>query len=85
MHSFNRDFYGYEMRAIVLGYIRPELNYSSRGKRSLHDSGMIFSEEKTTEGLINDIDTDKRVALRSLERPGYQRYAQDSHFNKPAE
>lgn len=33
MHSFSRDFYGYEMRAIVLGYIRPELNYTSRGKR----------------------------------------------------
>jgi len=46
---------------------------------------MTFSEEKSTEGLINDIDTDKRVALRSLERPGYQRYAKDSHFNKPGE
>jgi len=33
MHSFNKDFYGYEMRATVLGYIRPELNYTSRGKR----------------------------------------------------
>jgi len=51
----------------------------------VHDSEMTFSEEKSTEGLINDIDTDKRVALRSLERPGYQRYAKDSHFNKPGE
>lgn len=33
MHPFKRDFYGYEMRAIVLGYIRPELNYTSRGER----------------------------------------------------
>jgi len=48
----------------------------------VHESRNIFSEEKVTEGLINDIDTDKRVALRSLERPGYQRYAKDSHFNK---
>ncbi|KAF5363848.1 hypothetical protein D9756_000840 [Leucocoprinus leucothites] len=62
MHSFQRDFYGYEMRAIVLGYIRPELNYTSR------------------EALIDDIDTDKRVALRCLERPGYQKYATDDHF-----
>jgi len=31
MHAFQSDFYGYEMRAIVLGYIRPELDYISRG------------------------------------------------------
>ncbi|KAJ3515438.1 hypothetical protein NMY22_g14452 [Coprinellus aureogranulatus] len=30
MHDFDKDFYGYEMRAIVLGYIRPELDYVSR-------------------------------------------------------
>ncbi|KXN87896.1 Riboflavin kinase [Leucoagaricus sp. SymC.cos] len=64
MHPFKSDFYGYEMRAIVLGYIRPELNYTSRGK----------------EALIDDIETDKRVALRCLERPGYQKYAKDDHF-----
>ena len=31
MHAFPSDFYGHEMRAIVLGYIRPELDYISRG------------------------------------------------------
>jgi len=31
MHLFNSDFYGHEMKAIVLGYIRPELDYTSRG------------------------------------------------------
>jgi len=31
MHEFDKDFYGFEMRAIVLGYIRPELDYTSRG------------------------------------------------------
>ena len=31
IHTFPRDFYGYEMRAVVLGYIRPELDYVSRG------------------------------------------------------
>jgi riboflavin kinase len=31
MHDFEKDFYGYEMRAVVLGYIRPELDYVSRG------------------------------------------------------
>lgn len=30
MHEFDKDFYGFEMRAVVLGYIRPELDYTSR-------------------------------------------------------
>ncbi|KIJ20085.1 hypothetical protein PAXINDRAFT_107796 [Paxillus involutus ATCC 200175] len=30
MHEFNSDFYGYDMKALVLGYIRPELDYISR-------------------------------------------------------
>jgi len=30
LHNFQSDFYGYEMRALVLGYIRPELDYISR-------------------------------------------------------
>ncbi|KIY45841.1 Flavokinase-domain-containing protein [Fistulina hepatica ATCC 64428] len=30
IHEFSSDFYGYELRAIVLGYIRPELDYTSR-------------------------------------------------------
>jgi len=65
MHPFNADFYGHEMKAVVLGYIRPELDYTSR------------------EGLIEDIETDKRVALKSLMRPAYQKFAQDEHFVTP--
>lgn len=34
MHEFKSDFYGHNMRAIVLGYIRPELDYTSRGECS---------------------------------------------------
>ncbi|KAF8803851.1 riboflavin kinase [Phlegmacium glaucopus] len=30
LHNFQSDFYGFEMRALVLGYIRPELDYISR-------------------------------------------------------
>jgi riboflavin kinase len=63
MHAFQSDFYGYEMRAIVLGYIRPELDYISR------------------ETLIADIEVDKQVALNCLQRPAYQKYAKDPHFN----
>ncbi|KAF8076142.1 riboflavin kinase [Lyophyllum atratum] len=47
---------------VVLGYIRPELDYTSR------------------EALIDDINTDKRVALNSLNRPEYQKFARDAHF-----
>ncbi|KAG6378910.1 riboflavin kinase [Boletus reticuloceps] len=32
MHNFHADFYGYELKTLVLGYIRPELDYISRGK-----------------------------------------------------
>lgn len=32
MHNFTSDFYGFEMKAVVLGYIRPELDYVSRGE-----------------------------------------------------
>jgi len=63
IHEFRSDFYEYEMKALVLGYIRPELDYTSK------------------EALIEDIETDKRVALNSLKRPGYQKYATDSRFS----
>ncbi|KAF9088186.1 riboflavin kinase [Mortierella sp. AD031] len=29
MHNFHRDFYGDELRVVVLGYIRPELDYTT--------------------------------------------------------
>lgn len=36
-----------------------------------------------SEGLIEDIETDKRVALKSLMRPAYQKFAQDKYFVTP--
>ncbi|KAI9466789.1 riboflavin kinase [Lactarius psammicola] len=59
MHEFKSDFYGYDMQAVVLGYIRPELDYTSR------------------EALIEDINTDKRVALKSLSREAYMKFGVD--------
>ncbi len=35
MHPFTHDFYGHEMSVLVLGYIRPELDYVSKGTSSL--------------------------------------------------
>ncbi|KAI0722974.1 riboflavin kinase [Earliella scabrosa] len=63
MHDFTNDFYGHYMKVMVLGYIRPELDYVSR------------------EALIEDIDTDKRVALKSLDRAGYKRFQSDPFFD----
>jgi hypothetical protein len=31
MREFPSDFYGHDMKVVVLGYIRPELDYVSRG------------------------------------------------------
>lgn len=31
MHEFPTDFYGHYLDVVVLGYIRPELDYISRG------------------------------------------------------
>ena len=31
MHDFGGDFYGHQLKVMVLGYIRPELDYVSRG------------------------------------------------------
>ena len=31
MKVFEKDFYGHEMKVIVLGYIRDELNYTTKG------------------------------------------------------
>ena len=35
MHPFKHDFYGHEMSVLVLGYIRPELDYVSKGGSGL--------------------------------------------------
>ena len=35
MHHYKSDFYGSRIRVAVLGYIRPELNYISKGNGDL--------------------------------------------------
>lgn len=30
LHNFEKDFYGSEMRILILGYVRPELDYVDR-------------------------------------------------------
>ena len=107
MHPFDAEFYGHEMRAVVLGYIRPELDYTSRGTYQRwfpnHDTFLTRPPSPSllpfrfiippaahpivpcvsifSEGLIEDIETDKRVALKSLMRPAYQKFSHDEHFD----
>lgn len=82
MHEFQTDFYGREMRAVVLGYIRPELDYISRGK--LESPLLNLDQHSLSEALIEDIETDKKVALNCLQRPGYQKYANEAVFQQPS-
>lgn len=35
MHEYEHDFYGKTMRVVVLGYLRPELDYTSIGSLSM--------------------------------------------------
>lgn len=35
IHPFAHDFYGHDMSVLVLGYIRPELDYVSKGSSAL--------------------------------------------------
>ena len=63
LHDFGSDdFYGKELRIVMLGFIRPEYNYTS------------------LESLIDDIETDKSVARRSVERPAYRKFTEDPFF-----
>lgn len=43
MHPFSTDFYGLQIRVIVLGYIRPEYNYTSLGEFQSHMSHSAYS------------------------------------------
>lgn len=82
MHPFSTDFYGLQIRVIVLGYIRPEYNYTSLGEYPssvppspresqcaetvLLGATMLFYSITFKDALKDDIDMDKRVALNSV-------------------
>ena len=78
MHEFKHDFYGIEVKAVVLGYIRPELDFTSRG--GIFAPFCFILPYPFAEALIEDIEMDKRVAINSLDRPEYRQYASDPHF-----
>lgn len=55
--KFNQDFYGAKIHFNVLGYVRPELNYT------------------TKEALIEDINTDIKDSLATLEKQEYSKFS----------
>lgn len=63
------------MTVLVLGYIRPELDYVSKGELW----AVISCEKKLIplDALVQDIQTDVKVALNSLARPEYAKLALD--------
>jgi riboflavin kinase len=75
MCTFDEDFYGHEMRVIVLGYIRPEYNYTSKGSRTCQ------KKKLTVEALIEDIKMDMKVASESLKRVDYSAYKTADFWN----
>jgi len=81
MHEFPDDFYGHHMKVLVLGYVRPQLDYTSRGtwKHALLPASRHHSHVEP-EALIEDIEMDKKVALTSMARPAYQTYTSHSFF-----
>lgn len=74
MHPYPADFYGHDMRVVVLGYIRPEQTYESMGA--------LRCVRADADALMADIDTDKRVGLASLQRPAYTKYKADPVFSQ---
>jgi hypothetical protein len=42
MHDYQSDFYGHPLKALVLGYIRPELDYTSRGTSHMYKIALFL-------------------------------------------
>jgi riboflavin kinase len=81
MHDFKSDFYGHDMQAVILGYIRPELDYTSKGSSFVLIVKTMLLTSCRAEALIEDINTDKRVALNSLSRDAYMKFGVDPNLN----
>lgn len=74
MHKFQNNFYGSGIKYNVLGYIRPELNYTTKGtyfSQFLLDFPFLLTP---TEALIEDINLDIRIALDILAKESYKSY-----------
>lgn len=73
IHKFANNFYGARIKFCILGYIRPELNYTTKGMYYHFDSSVSILIQ--LEALIADINKDIESAKEALERETYQSYA----------
>lgn len=80
MHQFPTNFYGNTMAVMVLGYIRPELDYISKGTPLPRYPLFPTHRSPYLEALIADINTDVKVALNCLQREAYVAFANDEYF-----
>lgn len=76
------------MKIVILGFVRPEYNYTSLGAvdilYNMFDSGTIVTDVfLCIDALIDDIETDKKASLASLDRDAYQAFKSDAFFNEP--
>ena len=78
LDDFPHDFYGHHLRIAILGFIRPEYNYTSMGALN-----RAWARTDRADALIRDIETDKSVARASLDRPAYAAFAHDPFFSRP--
>ncbi|GAA5992111.1 hypothetical protein JCM10908_001771 [Rhodotorula pacifica] len=68
LHEYPGDFYGKELRVVVLGFVRPEYNYASM-------DALIKDINHDKLVALNSVSSD---------RPVYAAYAQDPFFTKPS-
>jgi Riboflavin kinase len=67
MKAYDHDFYGEEMRVIVLGYIRPEYNYVSRGNTNNCHSDFRRTDRGYSIGYEGCLGIIKEGGLQSIQ------------------
>jgi FAD synthase len=75
IHKFEHDFYGESLKVIVLGYLRPELNFPSLGSACVS-----LSASHDPEALIAAIHGDIQQAKDGLSTADAQVYKSDPFF-----
>lgn len=70
LHKFGGPFYGALVKFNILGYIRPELDYTTKGEFFQK----LSISQLTKDALIKDIEIDTETAKKALSMRGYVQY-----------